>query len=193
MAALVVPIINYINNIIQNSKYNYWHLSIMLVYKRDSKCTKTFETLKYLYTVQKPESLCSPHLYMLSRVTWNEVEVFQGVVYQPLPTICQRNKFIQLVKNICIKLKTTPHRSSTSQVKVDSDLWEEPAGNLRYMLSRSNEILKAFALSTYRGKLFFLLLKCENCHDGQVFVLLLPLQASSGLCLYFFPEQSPHQ
>lgn len=61
------------------------------------------------------------------------------------------------------------------------------------MLSRSNEILKAFALSTYRGKLFFLLLKCENCHDGQVFVLLLHLQASSGLCLYFFPEQSPHQ
>lgn len=36
MAALVVPIINYINNIIQNSKYNYWHLSTMLVYKIDS-------------------------------------------------------------------------------------------------------------------------------------------------------------
>lgn len=36
MAALVVLIINYINNIIQNSKYNYWPLSIMLVYKRDS-------------------------------------------------------------------------------------------------------------------------------------------------------------
>lgn len=141
--------------------------------------------------MQKPESPRFPHLYTLSRVTWNEVEISQGVVYQPLPTICQRNKFIQLVKNICIKLKTPPHRS-TSQVKVDRDLWEEPAGNLRYTFSRSNEILKAFALSTYRGKSSFCCWNVKTVMMGKflLFYYTCKLQVVFVLLPWTIPPQT---